>query len=368
MSEKDSMFMKKCLELAERGRGAVAPNPMVGALVVSGGRIVGRGWHQRYGGPHAEVEALRAAGDKARGATMYVTLEPCNHFGKTPPCTEALLEAGISKVVIGMPDPNPEVPGKGAERLRYEGLIVLEGVERALCEAQNEVWLANTLHTRPFVMLKVAQTLDGFIAAGKGNSHWITSEASRVEVHRLRSLYDVVLVGAGTIRKDNPSLTVRHVQGKNPFRVILTRSWKFARSTFVFSDEYRDRSIVLTSAKAARRHAAEIARLREHGVRVMEAATEPMEYASLPSVLKLLYAEGVRSLLVEGGAEVFSAFVHAGLADRIDVFTAPIILGHGIGGFSALKPLHLSGAHRFRVESTHIIGGDTYTVLRKGQE
>ncbi len=369
MSEKDIQYMQKCLELAERGRGEVEPNPMVGALVVSGGRIVGKGWHQRYGGPHAEVEALRSAGDRAHGATLYVSLEPCNHYGKTPPCTEAILDAGITKVVIGMPDPNPDVQGGGAARLRAAGLMVVADVERTRCEALNEVWLANTLHQRPFVMLKIAQTLDGFIAASKGSSHWITSEESRTEVHRLRSLYDAVLVGAGTVRKDNPTLTVRHVQGRDPLRIVLTRSWGFPRSTALFSDGKPESTLVVTSVKAAKHHADEVAKLRARGVSVLEVSTDPMEYASLQAAMKALYSEaGVRSILVEGGAEVFSAFVHAGLVDRIDVFTAPIILGHGIGSFSALRPLHLTAAHRFSVEDAQIIGGDTYTVLRNRQE
>jgi diaminohydroxyphosphoribosylaminopyrimidine deaminase / 5-amino-6-(5-phosphoribosylamino)uracil reductase len=369
MSEKDSQYMRKCLELAERGRGAVEPNPMVGAIIVSGGRIVGRGWHQRYGGAHAEVEALRSAGDRARGATMYVSLEPCNHFGKTPPCTEAILDAGVAKVVIGMPDPNPAVAGGGAARLRSAGIMVSENVEQQRCEALNEVWLANTLHQRPFVLLKIAQTLDGFIAAAKGNSHWITSEESRIEVHRLRSLYEAVLVGAGTVRKDNPSLTVRHVQGRDPLRVVLTRSWGFPRSTALFTDGSPERTLVVTSVKAAKHHADEVAKFRARGVTVLEVSTDPMEYASLSATLKALYVDvGVRSLLVEGGAEVFSTFVHAGLADRIDVFTAPIVLGQGIGAFSALRPLHLSGAHRYNVEHVQILGGDTYTVLRSRKE
>ncbi len=368
-SEKDIQYMLKCLELAERGRGDVEPNPMVGALVVSGGRIVGKGYHQRFGGAHAEVEALLSAGDRARGATLYVSLEPCNHFGKTPPCTEAILEAGISKVVIGMPDPNPEVTGGGAVRLRSEGLMVVEHVERRRCEAQNEVWLANTLRNRPFIMLKVAQTLDGFIAAVKGTSHWITSGESRTEVHRLRSLYDAVLVGAGTVRKDNPSLNVRHIEGRDPLRIVLTRSWNFPKSTALFNDGKPERTIVVTSMKAAKHHAEEVQRLRNRGIAVLEVSTEPMEYASLQAAIKVLFTEhGVRSILVEGGAEVFSAFVHAGLVDRIDVFTAPIVLGQGIGAFSALRPLHLSGAHRFSIEHVQRLGDDTYTVLRMRKE
>ena len=367
--KKDSQYMLKCLQLAERGRGEVEPNPMVGCVIVAGGRIVGKGWHQRYGGPHAEVEALRDAGAKARGATLYVSLEPCNHFGKTPPCTEAIIDAGVRKVVIGMADPNPEVTGNGAQRLREAGVTVVEDVERERCEALNEVYIVNTVHQRPFVLLKVAQTLDGHVAALKGTSHWITSEESRVEVHRLRSVYDAVLVGAETVRKDNPSLNVRHVEGRHPQRIILTRSWHLPLSAAVFSDDLADHTIVVTSKKSARSNASLITKLRKRGVRVLDVTTDMMEYASLKSALKQLYDEfGIRSILVEGGAEVFSAFLRARFADRIDIFTAPKIIGQGRAAFSALRPLHLSDAMRFRVEDVLRVGEDVYTILRPQSE
>ena len=367
--KKDSQYMLKCLQLAERGRGSVEPNPMVGCVIVSGGRIVGKGWHRQYGGAHAEVEALREAGAKAKDATVYVSLEPCNHYGNTPPCTEALIEAGVRKVVIGMPDPNPDVTGGGASRLRDAGITVVEDVERERCESLNEVFRINALKKRPFVILKVAQTLDGYIAAQKGTSHWITSEDSRTEVHRLRSLYDAVLVGAETVRKDNPSLNVRHVNGRHPARIILTRSWNMPLSAAVFSDDLRDRTMIITSKKSARTHADAVSRFRKRGIHILEVTTEPLEFASLTSALATLYADhGLRSILVEGGAEVFSAFLRARLVDRLDVFTAPKIIGQGRAAFSGLRPLHLAVALRFRVEDVLRMGSDIYTVLRPGPE
>lgn len=366
---KDSQYMLKCLQLAERGRGQVEPNPMVGAVIVAGGRIVGKGWHRRFGGPHAEVEAIRDAGGQARDATMYVSLEPCNHYGKTPPCTQAVIDAGIRKVVIGMPDPNPDVAGRGAKRLRDAGITVVEDVERERCEALNEVFAVNIVHKRPFVLLKVAQTLDGFIAASKGTSHWITSEASRAEVHRLRTMYDAVLVGAETVRKDNPSLNVRHVEGPAPRRIVLTRSWKLPPTATVLGDGDAARSIVVTSRKAARAHAAEVDKLRARGVSVLEVTTDTQEYASLSSALQILYSEySIRSILVEGGAEVFSTFLRARLVDRLDVFTAPKLIGQGRGAFSGLRPLHLADAFRFRIEDVMKIGTDVYTILRPEKE
>ncbi|MBE0645164.1 MAG: bifunctional diaminohydroxyphosphoribosylaminopyrimidine deaminase/5-amino-6-(5-phosphoribosylamino)uracil reductase RibD [Bacteroidetes bacterium] len=367
--KKDSLYMQKSLQLAERGRGNVEPNPMVGAVVVSGGRIVGKGWHRMYGEPHAEVEALSDAGVQARGATLYVSLEPCNHYGKTPPCTQAIIDAGIRKVVIGMPDPNPDVAGRGAKRLRDAGLTVVEDVERARCEALNEVFIVNVTEKRPFILLKIAQTLDGYIAAQKGTSHWITSEESRVEVHRLRSLYDAVLVGAETVRKDNPSLTVRHVDGRQPQRILLTRSWNVSPAAAIFRDGGEDRTIVVTSKKSARTHAEFIGKLRKRGIRVIEVTTDTLEYASLKSALQVLFEEhSIRSILVEGGAEVFSAFVRARIADRIDIFTAPKIIGQGRGAFSGLRPLHLTDAYRYRVEDVLRMGSDVYTILRPDKE
>lgn len=366
---KDSQYMLKCLQLAERGRGNVEPNPMVGAVLVQGGRIVGKGWHRRFGGPHAEVEAIRDAGGQARGATMYVSLEPCNHFGKTPPCTQAIIDAGIRKVVIGMPDPNPDVAGNGVKRLRDAGVAVVTDVERERCEALNEVFTVNIVQKRPFVLLKVAQTVDGFIAASKGTSHWITSEASRTEVHRLRSMYDAVLVGAETVRKDNPSLNVRHVDGPAPRRIVLTRSWKLPSSATVFTDGDAHRTVVITSRKAGRAHAPEIARLRARGITVLEVTTDTLEYASLTSALQILFSDhSIRSMLVEGGAEVFSTFLRARLVDRLDIFTAPKIIGQGRGAFSGLRPLHLADAFRFRVEDVMTMGSDVYTVLRPEKE
>jgi diaminohydroxyphosphoribosylaminopyrimidine deaminase/5-amino-6-(5-phosphoribosylamino)uracil reductase len=367
--KKDSLYMQKCLQLAERGRGSVEPNPLVGAVVVSGGRIVGKGWHRAFGGPHAEVEALRDAGPDAADATLYVSLEPCNHYGKTPPCTQAIIDARIRKVVIGMPDPNPDVAGKGSRRLRDAGLTVVEDVERARCEALNEVFSVNVVEKRPFILLKIAQTLDGYIAALKGTSHWITSEESRAEVHRLRSLYDAVLVGAETIRKDNPALTVRLIEGRQPLRIVLTRSWKIPPTAAVLRDGGESRTVIVTSKKSARAHAEIITRLRGRGIRVLEAATDTLEYASLMSTMQMLFVEqGVRSILVEGGAEVFSSFLRAGLADRIDLFTAPKIIGQGIAAFSSLRPLHLADAYRFGVEEVMRIGSDVYTILRRGKE
>lgn len=363
---KDEQYMLKALLLAERGLGGVAPNPMVGCIVVNQGRIVGKGWHRQFGGDHAEVDALQSAGVLAKGGTMYVTLEPCNHTGHTPPCTEAILASGVRRVVIGMPDPNPDVCGGGADRLEKAGLLVVRNVLREDCQDLNEVYLANVVHKRPFVMLKIAQTLDGFIAPAKGIARWITSEESRTEVHRLRARYDAVLVGANTVRKDNPQLSVRHLEGRQPYRIVLARNLAFPPKMALFSDEFRDRTVVVTSHKAAKAQLSEVQRLERAGVTVLTATTAAGERASLPSTLQRLNEQlSIRSILVEGGAEIFSAFLGSDLTDRIDLFTAPKIIGEGMPAFSGLKARHISDAVQFTVRAVMEMGGDTYTVLRQ---
>lgn len=217
-----SAMMHRCLELAARGAGHTAPNPMVGAVVVNNGQIVGEGFHPRVGQPHAEVFALNAAGEAARGATLYVNLEPCNHTGRTPPCTEAVLQAGIATVVIGMKDPNPKASG-GIERLQAAGVEVITDVETGACERLNEAFIHRIRHHQPLSILKYAMTLDGKIATDTGHSAWITSPAARRQVHQLRSRCDAVIVGGNTVRRDNPQLTSHGVGDHNPLRVVMSR-------------------------------------------------------------------------------------------------------------------------------------------------
>jgi diaminohydroxyphosphoribosylaminopyrimidine deaminase/5-amino-6-(5-phosphoribosylamino)uracil reductase len=222
VTDTDRAWMQRCLTLAAQAAGHTAPNPLVGSVIVREGEVVGEGYHPQAGQPHAEVFALRAAGDRARGATLYVNLEPCNHTGRTPPCTEAILAAGIQRVVVGMVDPDPRVSGGGIARLRAAGLTVAVGVEEAACQRLNQGFVHRVQHQRPFGILKYAMTLDGKIAASSGHSAWVTSSAARAEVHRLRSQCDAVIVGGNTVRQDNPRLT-SHGQGRNPLRVVMSR-------------------------------------------------------------------------------------------------------------------------------------------------
>jgi len=283
--------MRLALAEAEKGRGRTHPNPAVGALVVRGGRVISRGHHQKAGLPHAEVNALRSAGARARGADVYVTLEPCNHQGRTPPCTDALIAAGVRRVFFGSADPNPLVDGHGARRLRRARIEVHAGVLRAQCDAANEPWFKFITTGIPWVVLKAAMTLDGKLATRTGDSKWISSEPSRRLVHRWRNELDAVLVGAGTVRVDDPRLTVRSVRGgRNPVRVVLGPIPPRARI------------------------------LRQPGETISERGP-------LLAVLRRLGRRGITTVLVEGGAKVHGAFLAAQLWDVLRLFIAPKIFG-----------------------------------------
>jgi diaminohydroxyphosphoribosylaminopyrimidine deaminase/5-amino-6-(5-phosphoribosylamino)uracil reductase len=313
-------MMRRALALARRGWGQTAPNPMVGAVVVRDGAVVGAGFHARFGEAHAEAAALAAAGDAARESTVYVTLEPCNHHGKTPPCTEALIAAGVKRVVAATRDPNPEAKG-GAERLRAAGIEVDFGVEADAASELNAPFIfAATGSTRPWVTIKLALSLDGAIAdAGRGQ-RWLTGDKARREVHRLRAGHDAVAVGIGTALADNPQLTVR--QGKRPrtapLRVVFDREARLPVKSKLVESARRTPTLLIVGHPDQVRAAA----LTAKGVQVESVA-------GLGPALQLLRAKGVQSLLVEGGAGLAGAFLEAGLADRLIIFQAPVLLGAG---------------------------------------
>jgi diaminohydroxyphosphoribosylaminopyrimidine deaminase/5-amino-6-(5-phosphoribosylamino)uracil reductase len=319
----DEPWMRRALVLAEQGRGAVEPNPLVGAVVVLDGVCVGEGWHQRYGGPHAEVHALAAAGEAARGATLYVTLEPCCHHGKTPPCTDALLHAGIARVVAAMADPFPEVAGKGAELLRQAGVVV----EIWLCEAEarrlNAPYLKLLSHGTPYVHAKWAMTLDGKIATRTGDSKWISNEASRRRVHELRGRMDAIITGIGSVLADDPSLTARPPGPRTPARVVLDARGRLPPSSQLVRTAWDSSVIVVTAMDAPEAWRDE---LRSLGCEVLPA---PLPGAR-PAVAWMLDELGRRrmtNVLVEGGSEVLGSFRDAGEIDEVHVFIAPKLVG-----------------------------------------
>jgi diaminohydroxyphosphoribosylaminopyrimidine deaminase/5-amino-6-(5-phosphoribosylamino)uracil reductase len=266
ISEFDRQIMRRCLELAQTAAGKTAPNPLVGAVVVKDGHVIGEGYHPKAGEPHAEVFALQDAGDDVQGATVYVNLEPCNHYGRTPPCSEALIAAEVSRVVVGMVDPNPKVAGSGIARLRGAGIEVVVGVEESACQRLNEAFVHRVLHQRPFGILKYAMTLDGKIATDTGHSAWVTSPDARSEVHRLRSLCDAVIVGGNTVRQDNPLLTTHGLGDRQPLRVVMSQTLDVPQDAQLWHTDIAP-TVVFTKCG---QHPAMQNYLHERGVTVIE--------------------------------------------------------------------------------------------------
>jgi diaminohydroxyphosphoribosylaminopyrimidine deaminase/5-amino-6-(5-phosphoribosylamino)uracil reductase len=319
-------FMRRAIELAEYGRGLTLPNPMVGAVVVTpAGEVVGEGFHAKAGGPHAEVEALRAAGARARGATVYVTLEPCSHHGRTPPCAVAVVEAGVARVVAALTDPNPLVSGRGIAILREAGVEVVTGVGATDAEHQNRVFLTAMRERRPHVTLKAAMTLDGKIADLHGASKWITGEAARRSAHRLRSESDAIVVGVGTVLRDDPELTVRldRPWPREPLRVVLDTTARTPREARLIRAGVAERALIVVGANAPEERARGLATA---GASVVRCRTTDGR-VSLESLLTELFAREIRAVLVEGGGEVHASFLDAGLVDRVAVYVAPLLVG-----------------------------------------
>jgi diaminohydroxyphosphoribosylaminopyrimidine deaminase / 5-amino-6-(5-phosphoribosylamino)uracil reductase len=324
-ADRDLLWMDRALRLAERGIGTTSPNPVVGAVLIKDERVVGEGAHLRAGGPHAEAAALDAAGPAARGATCYVTLEPCAHFGRTPPCADALVRAGVARVVAAMGDPHREVDGRGLARLREAGVTVTLGVREAEARALNRAFLCAVTLGRPHVTLKAAVTLDGKIAAADGASRWITGEAARLEGHRLRFGADAVLVGIGTVLADDPQLTVRHpdLPSKEPYRVVVDSRLRIPADARVLRAGDPARTVVACLAPAP---AGPAATLRAQGVRVLELPAESGR-VDLRALLEALRALDVIAVLVEGGEVLAGGFAETGLVDRVAFFVAPRLLG-----------------------------------------
>jgi diaminohydroxyphosphoribosylaminopyrimidine deaminase/5-amino-6-(5-phosphoribosylamino)uracil reductase len=334
----DNRFMAECLVLAVKGKGHVTPNPLVGSVIVVDGKIIGKGYHQRYGDAHAEVNAIFSVKDEKlfRKATLYVNLEPCSHFGNTPPCADLIIEKKIPRVVVGCLDPNPVVSGKGIAKLEAAGVQVTIGILETESQRLNEIFLTFHSQKRPFVALKLAQTLDGKIATKDFDSKWVTGEAARKAVHALRASYDAVLVGTTTSLKDNPSLTVRDAAGNSPVRVVLDRTLKIPITFSVLADRSAE-TMVFTSAKNV--NSKKAAQLKTLGIKVFSAG-ETNGLLNLKDILSVLYREKIQSVLVEGGGSVFSSFVREQLADKLYAFIAPKLVG--ADGISSVGKLGLS--------------------------
>lgn len=356
----DEKLMLRCIELAKRGLGKVSPNPMVGCVIVRNGKIIAEGYHKQYGGPHAEIYALLNAGKKAKGATLYVNLEPCVHFGKTPPCVDAIIKAGISKVVIGTNDPNPLVNGSGEKILRANGIDVKSGVLESEAKKINDKFLKFMKTNLPFVSIKLAQTIDGRIADIDCRSKWITSKLSRKYVHKLRSQYDSIMIGANTVKSDNPTLTVRLIKGRNPLRIVVDGSLSLKSSYKIFDTTVAP-TWLLTSSKVMKLRSSTVNKFTSQGVRVI-GINGPTQLEP-SSILKKLGEEGITSVFIEGGASLVSNFMGRELFDRLYIIVSPKIFGGGLSSFILRKPKLLDNAIKLSIERVFQIDKDLYIEL-----
>lgn len=364
--DEHEQWMRRCLELAARGAGYVSPNPMVGSvLVAADGTLLGEGWHQAYGGPHAERHAIADAEARhgtgaLREATLYVNLEPCSHHGKTPPCADYVLEKGIPRVVVGMVDPFPAVAGRGLERLRAHGVEVRVGVLEKACLRLNEAFVHHVHTGRPLLTLKMAQTLDGHVATSTGDARWVSGTAARQLVHTWRARLDAVLVGSGTARADDPALTVRHVEGRQPVRVVLDRAGLLPATLQLFRDAYADHTLAVTSEAASPAYA-EV--LLDAGGRILR-VPEVEGHLDLGVLLDHLGRDGgsdgrpLQSLLVEAGPGLATALFRQQLVDRFCLFIAPKLLGRGTPLLHALNIETMADALSFTESSWEQVGDD----------
>ena len=350
----DEQYMQLALDLAASAQGKTNPNPLVGAVIVKDGMIVGTGLHRKAGEPHAEVHAFRMAGEHAKGATLYVTLEPCSHFGKTPPCANLVKDSGVSRVVVAMQDPNPSVAGRGIQLLRDAGIEVEVGMLEEKAYRLNERFIHNMLTSKPFIISKFAMTLDGKIATANGHSQWITSEVARAHVHELRDKVDGILVGIGTVLADNPSLTTRlaNRQGKNPTRIVLDRQLRTPLDFQIANTELAPTIIVTAVEDEAR-----LTPYKERGIKIVHE-----DKADLQAVLTALYAQGITDILVEGGGEVNAAFLQAGLINKYFVYVAPKVLGgrQSITPFTGEDLQSMNDAKQLQFEKVEMIGEDLF--------
>ena len=316
---KDEQYMMECIELARTAEGQTSPNPLVGAIVLNkNGEIVAKGYHSKCGEAHAEVCALNEAGTKAQGGTLYVNLEPCSHFGKTPPCADRVIKSGVKRVVIGMKDPNPLVEGKGIDKILQSDIEVHCGVLEKECKKLNEIFIKHIIQKKPFIAIKIASTMDGKIATKTFSSKWITSEKAREEVQRLRNKYDAIITGSGTVIKDDPSLTCRKVNGKNPVRIIIDSKLKTSPDARVYKDD-NTKVIIATAAENTEKY--------PDNVELLKCPLTQEGKIDLDFLINRLYEKGISSILIEAGGILNGAFIKTGLADKIYFFTAPKILG-----------------------------------------
>lgn len=364
MTKEDQKWMELAIELADRGAGYVSPNPMVGCVIVSAaGEKIGQGYHERYGQAHAEQNAVDSVTkpDLLKDATVYVTLEPCAHEGHTPPCCEMLAELPIKRVVVATEDPTPKVAGQGIAYLRKEGISVEVGLLEEKAKRQNEHFFYHQMYDRPFVTLKIAQTLDGYIAAPDGNSEWISSVESRTMVHRWRSRYDAVMIGRNTALLDNPRLTVRHIEGRQPKRIVIDGPLDLPDELNLFTDQYEEKTIVLTHNEEKFRKEADpmLSLLQPDYFRGKTLLVDEKDgHTDLKKALHELGNIAVTSILVEAGQNLASALLRERLVDKVEVFIAPKMLGGGTKSVMGVGIRHMDEIMEFRETQWQQVGKD----------
>ena len=352
-----SKYIKRCFVLAKKGEGLVTPNPLVGAVIVKNGKVIGEGFHKKYGSAHAEVNAIKIAKKNVTGSTLYCNLEPCCHTKKqTPPCVPLIIQKKIKKVVISNYDPNKEVNGKGVKQLREAGVEVITGILKEKGKELNKFYFKYAQDKLPYTTLKVAQSSDGKISLSKNKQTWLTGKQSIKYVHKLRNEYDAVLVGAGTIKTDNPLLTVREAKGRNPVRVIIDGKLNIPVNSKVIECPDPHNTFIFTSNSASKR---KVKLFSKKGVRIFRLKTSRHSQINIKSILKVLAKHKITSVLVEGGSEIFTQFVDKNLFDEIIILQSPKILGRGISAFNPKK------LKRIQFSSTEKIGKDIKFIYRK---
>lgn len=343
-------YMDLTIRLAEKGRGLTSPNPLVGCIIVKRGRIVGKGFHKKAGTEHAEIIALQEAGKKSINSTMYVNLEPCSHWGKTPPCTEKIVEAGVREVIIGMKDPNPLVDG--FKELKFRGLKAKIGILEKEAKKLNEAYSKHMKTKKPFVILKVAMSLDGKIATATGDSKYITSKEARAYVHQLRTEVDAVMVGLNTVLRDNPELTPRLVKGEDPMKIVVDSRLKIPKGCNLMKDPSK---LIIATTKNAQKN--DVKRLQQLGVNVV-ATKSVKEMVDLKDLMRQLGKHEITSVMIEGGSNLNSSAIKAGIVDKVLIFAAPKIIGNGVGAIDSLGITKIGKAISLKNPAMRKIGTD----------
>jgi diaminohydroxyphosphoribosylaminopyrimidine deaminase/5-amino-6-(5-phosphoribosylamino)uracil reductase len=357
MTKDYEYYLNRCMELARKGEGAVSPNPLVGSIVLDNdGNIAGEGFHQKYGEPHAEVNALNQAKEKAINGTIFVNLEPCSHYGKTPPCADLIIERGIKKVVIGMVDPNPKVSGQGIEKLKEAQIEVVTGILKEECQKLNEIFIKNIKLQAPFVAIKSAITLDGKIATKTGSSKWITSEGARNEVQKMRNKYDAILTGSGTVLADNPSLTCRMEEGRHPARIVVDSKLQTSPASKVYNGD-NGKVFVAISEKTEQD---KMQKFHQNITFIKCPSSNENGNIDLIFLIKELYKNGINSIFVEAGGKLNAALMKQNLVDKFYVFIAPKILGDSGGKSFAegFEVLDINNCTNLRFSSVKSLGND----------